>query len=186
MTKLAFTCTTYWISYKSKNVFVVTDGLLQYISWRRRRRRRKRRGRRQCWCAVIRGGGSDLFTHQGINRRGSWPGYQRGRKWDDDVLNLKVLAEIMKQQLAVVDIVMEWDPGTAWSPTVDRLRRHIDFNLKLNGNCKQLMFRLSSLNPLFCSVSANPLQSTDDLLWLTRFKKILLYVYCMHYFFYSK
>jgi hypothetical protein len=172
MTKLAVTCTTYWISYKSKKVFVVTDGLLQYISWRRRRRRRsRRRRRRQCWCVLIRGGGNDLFTHQGINRRGSWLGYQRGCKWDDDVLNLKVLSEIIKQQLALLDNVMEWDPGNPWSPTVDRLRLHIDFKLKLNRNCKQTMFRLSSLNPLFYSGSANPLQSTEDLFWLTRFKK---------------
>jgi hypothetical protein len=139
----------------------VTNGLLQYISCRRRRSREWwwwwwwwwGRRRRQCWCAVIRGGETDLFTHQGINRRGSWPGYQWGRKWDDDVLNLKVLAEIMNQQLALVDSVMEWDPENAWRPTVDWLRLHPDFNLKLNGNCKHIMFRLPSLNPLFCSIS---------------------------------
>jgi hypothetical protein len=137
----------------------VTDALLQYISWRRRR---------QCCCAVMRGEGNDLFTHPGINRRVSWPGYLRGRKWDGVVLNLKVLAEIMKQQQALVDRVMERDPGNACSPTVDRLRMHLDFNLKLNGNCKQIKFRFLSLNPPFCLVSANPPQSTEYLFRLTK------------------
>jgi hypothetical protein len=139
----------------------VTNAFLQYMSWRRRRRR-------QCCCAVMRGGGNDLFTHPGINRRVSWSGYLRGSKWDGVVLNLKVLTEIMKQQQALVDRVMESDPGNACSPTVDRLRMHLDFNLKLKGNCNQIKFRLLSLNPQFCLASANPPQSTEDLFRLTK------------------
>ena len=74
----------------------------------------------------------------------------------------------MKQQQALVEKVMERDPGKACSLTVDRLRMQLDFNLKLNGNCKQVMFRLVSLNPLFCSASVNPPQSTEDLFRITK------------------